>query len=407
MESRESIFIKGARANNLKNIDVTVPRGKFVVVTGVSGSGKSSLAFDTLYAEGHRRFAESLSSFARQFLGRIPKPKVDYITGIPPAIAVEQKVNTTNARSTIATTTEIYNYLKLIFAKIGKTYSPISGCEVVCDTEKSVLRYILDLPQGEYALIAAEQCFTEDNATETFLALKEEGFTRVVQGATGDVFRIDDVLSKKVPAPDPTSLAVLVDRVRVTGAGDDEMVSRTLDSLKTAFEKGQGHILCGLPSRMKHFSNVFEADGMHFDRPDENMFSFNSPIGACPVCGGFGKMVGIDESLVIPNPTLSVYDGAVACWRGEMMKYFKDQLVENAYRFDFPIFKPYNELTRQQKDLLWSGQKPLQDTVQVYDEPIQRQNDLPGLRRHPPEKGSTLRARGRQDHCGDDVDADR
>ena len=355
MESKESIFIKGARANNLKNIDVTIPRGKFVVVTGVSGSGKSSLAFDTLYAEGHRRFAESLSSFARQFLGRIPKPKVDYITGIPPAIAVEQKVNTTNARSTIATTTEIYNYLKLLFAKIGKTYSPVSGCEVVCDTEKSVLGYILTLPKGEYALIAAEQTFSRDNVTEMFLALKEEGFARVVDVKTGEIHRIDDLLSKKEDVRDLESLAVLIDRVRVTDADDDEMVSRTLDSLKTAFEKGQGHIFCGLPGEMRSFSNIFEADGMRFDRPDENMFSFNSPIGACPVCGGFGKIVGIDENLVIPNPTLSVYDGAVACWRGEMMKYFKDQLVENAYKFDFPIFKPYNELTVEQKDLLWRG----------------------------------------------------
>ena len=355
MEHNESIYIKGARANNLKNIDVSIPRGQFVVITGISGSGKSSLAFDTLYAEGHRRFAESLSSFARQFLGRVPKPAVDYIIGIPPAIAVEQKVNTVNSRSTIATTTEIYNYLKLLYAKIGRTYSPVTGLEVTCDTEKSVLEFMTGLPAGEYCLIAAQQALTADNATEQFLALKEDGFTRMVDVTTGAVLRIDDLLSQKAAAPQYESLAVLVDRVAVSAADDDEFTSRALDSLKQAFEKGDGRIWCGPSGALRPFSNLFEADGITFERPSENLFSYNSPLGACPECGGFGSLIGIDEKLVIPNPTLSVYDGAVACWRGEMMKYYKDELVNNAYKFDFPIFKPYNELSEAQKDVLWKG----------------------------------------------------
>ena len=355
MEHSDNIFVKGARANNLKNIDVEIPRGKFVVITGISGSGKSSLAFDTLYAEGHRRFAESLSSFARQFLGRVPKPPVDYITGIPPAIAVEQKVNTVNSRSTIATSTEIYNYLKLLFAKVGHTFSPVTGQEVTCDTERSVLEYMMTLKQGEYALIAADIQIDSDNVTELFLALKEEGFTRMVDSSSGDVYKIDDLLSHKETAGDYSSLALLVDRIRISTEGDDEFVSRSLDSLKTAFTRGAGRIFCGIPPRLQRFSNIFEADGILFDRPSENMFSYNSPLGACPVCGGFGTIVGIDENLVIPNPTLSVYDGAVSCWRGELMKYFKDELIANAYKFDFPIFKPYNELSKKEKDILWKG----------------------------------------------------
>ena len=355
MSVKDSIFIKGARANNLKNIDLEIPRGKFVVITGVSGSGKSSLAFDTLYAEGHRRFAESLSSFARQFLGRVPKPAVDYITGIPPAIAVEQKINTVNSRSTIATTTEIYSYLQILFAKIGHTFSPVTGSEVVCDTERSVLEYILTLTSGTFALIAARLQISDDNATETFLSLKENGYTRVLDVETGEIYRIDDILSHMVSPAGYGTLALLIDRLRVVGEDDGDFTSRTLDSLRTAFEAGQGHIFCGVPERLRHFSNIFEADGITFERPTENLFSYNSPLGACPVCGGFGNIVGIDENLVIPNPTLSVFDGAVACWRGELMKYFKDELVDNAYKFDFPIFKPYKDLTSAEKDLLWRG----------------------------------------------------
>ena len=355
MGDKDCILIKAARANNLKNIDVEIPRGKFVVITGVSGSGKSSLAFDTLYAEGHRRFAESLSSFARQFLGRVPKPAVDYITGLPPAIAVEQKVNTVNSRSTIATTTEIYNYLQLLFAKIGRTYSPVSGQEVVCDTEKSVLDYMLTLPIDGYVLIAAVQCITDENATEHFLSLKESGYTRMVDVSTGEVFKIDDILSRAATPGSLSNLALLVDRVRISVADDADFTARALDSLKTAFAEGGGHIFCGPSEAMRPFSNLFEADGISFERPSENLFSFNSPLGACPECGGFGKIVGIDENLVIPNPTLSVYDGAVACWRGELMKYYKDELVNNAYKFNFPVFKPYKDLTAEEKAVLWKG----------------------------------------------------
>lgn len=353
MENSGNIVIKGARVNNLKNIDVEIPRGRLVVVTGISGSGKSSLAFDTLYAEGHRRFAESLSSFTRQFLGKIPKPDVDFISGIPPAIAVEQKVTTANTRSTIATTTEIYDYLKLVFAKIGRTYSPVSGCEVKVDSAASVLAHMRTLPQGQYALIAAAMQLSEDNATETFLSLKEEGFARMVDCVSGGVFKIDDILGGKAAVDDYSRLALLIDRIKVSG--DDEFTARALDSLGTAFSRGGGRIYCGLQGALEPFSNLFEADGIRFEKPDENLFSYNSPLGACPECGGFGTVMGIDENLVVPNPTLSVYDGAIVCWRGEMMKYFKEELLKNAYKFDFPVFKPYNQLSKKEKDLLWSG----------------------------------------------------
>ncbi len=355
MENFGNIVIKGARVNNLKNIDVEIPRGRLVVITGISGSGKSSLAFDTLYAEGHRRFAESLSAFTRQFLGKIPKPDVDFISGIPPAIAVEQKVSTSNTRSTIATTTEIYDYLKIVFAKIGRTYSPVSGREVRVDSAASVLAHIRTLPQGEYALIAAALELNEDNATETFLQLKEEGFARLVDFTCGEAFKIDDILSGKAAGLALAHLALMVDRIRIGSAGDDEFAARALDSLGTAFSRGGGRIFCGLQGALEPFSNLFEADGIRFEKPEENLFSYNSPLGACPECGGFGTVMGIDENLVVPNPTLSVYDGAVVCWRGEMMKYFREELLKNAYKCDFPVFKPYNQLSKKEKDLLWSG----------------------------------------------------
>ena len=355
MQDNGTIFIKGARANNLKNIDVEIPRGKIVVVTGISGSGKSSLAFDTLYAEGHRRFAESLSSFARQFLGRVPKPAVDYILGIPPAIAVEQKVSTASSRSTIATSTEIYNYLRLLYAKIGRTFSPVTGQEVVCDSEKSVLEFLQSLPEGGFVLVAAELDLTPDEMTERFIGLKEQGYTRVVAVESGKVFKIDDLLSRKEKPADGSTLALLIDRIRLEDVHSDEFCTRALDSLKTAFEEGEGVVYAGVQEEMRRFSALFEADGIVFEKPDENLFSFNSPLGACPVCGGYGRVIGIDESLVVPNPTLSVYDGAIACWRGELMKYFKDELINNAYKFDFPIFKPYNELSDEERALLWSG----------------------------------------------------
>ena len=352
MEEQGNIFIKGARANNLKNFDLSLPRGKFIVITGISGSGKSSIAFDTIYAEGHRRFAESLSSFARQFLGRMTKPAVDYITGIPPAIAVEQKVNTTNPRSTIATTTEVYDYLRLLFVNAGRTYSPVSGREVVCDTAKSVLDYLLTLEEGSVALIAAMIDCESAKTVEFLLSLKEEGFSRLVDMRSGAFFKIDELLAGG-QVTDLRDKALLIDRVTV--ADDDDFRSRVLDSAQTAFAKGKGYIYAGPAGKLLSFSNIFEADGIIFEEPTENFFSYNSPLGACPVCGGYGKILGIDESLVVPNPTLSVYEGAIACWRGEVMGYCQDRLVENAYRFDFPIHKPYKDLTREQKDLLWNG----------------------------------------------------
>jgi excinuclease ABC subunit A len=352
MEQEGNIFIKGARANNLKNFDLSIPRGKFIVITGISGSGKSSIAFDTIYAEGHRRFAESLSSFARQFLGRMTKPAVDYITGIPPAIAVEQKVNTTNPRSTIATTTEVYDYLRLLFVYAGRTYSPVSGREVVCDTAKSVLDYLLTLEEGSVVVIASMIDCEPSKTVEFLLSLKEDGFSRLVDMRSGAFYRIDELLAAR-EISDLKDKALLIDRLTV--ADDDDFRSRVLDSAQTAFAKGKGYIFAGLAGKLRSFSNIFEADGIVFEEPTENFFSYNSPLGACPVCGGYGKILGIDESLVIPNPTLSVYEGAVACWRGDVMGYCRDRLVENAYLFDFPIHKPYKDLTREQKDLLWNG----------------------------------------------------
>ncbi|MBQ7221990.1 MAG: excinuclease ABC subunit A, partial [Bacteroidales bacterium] len=352
---KDAIFIKGARANNLKNIDVEIPRGKLVVITGISGSGKSSLAFDTLYAEGHRRFAESLSSFARQFLGRMSRPAVDFITGIPPAIAVKQGVTTSNPRSTIGTTTEINDYVRVLFAKIGHIYSPVSGVEVKCDTAKGVVDYLLTLKEKN-ALVAARIDWNGYEKVEKLMLLKESGFNRVVDYSTGEIYRIDDVLTRKV-TPDYDSLALLVDRLMLpeSAADEEDFLARALDSVETAFSAGQGHIFAGAPSSFRPFSNILEADGIVFEKPTEDLFSYNSPIGACQTCGGYGKTIGIDESLVIPNQALSVYEGAIACWRGEVMKYFFDQLVDNAYKFDFPIHKPYRELTPEQKELLWTG----------------------------------------------------
>lgn len=367
MEQRQYIRIKGARVNNLKGIDVEIPRDKFVVITGVSGSGKSSLAFETLFAEGQRRFAESISSFARQFLGRMSKPDVESITGIPPAIAIEQKVNTRNPRSTVGTTTEIYDYLRVIFAKIGRTYSPISGEEVVCDSMESVMQYLAD-KTGTLYLMADIKWEEEKYRIEKLLNLKEEGFSRVYiakqGGATqlGEILRIDALLSN-IDSYADRNVMLLVDRIALgeNGTEDDEVAARLMDSIKTAFEKGDGNICSAIQSpegngiAVRRFSSLFEADGMRFDKPEEWMFNFNSPLGACPVCGGLGQIIGIDESLVIPNAALSVYQDAIACWRGNTMSWFKEQLVLNAHKFDFPIHTPYNLLTPEQKRTLWEG----------------------------------------------------
>ena len=350
MEKKE-IHIRGARINNLQNIDVDIPLGKLVVITGISGSGKSSLAFDTLFAEGQRRFAESLSSFARQFLGRMSKPDVDLISGIPPAIAIEQKVNTRNPRSTVGTSTEIYDHLRLLFARIGKTYSPISGRQVRCDTAKSVAEYLCTLEKGSTALILADIRWQEEGKIEKLLNLKEEGFTRIAT-RDGRMARMEEALQHIGDFGGEWLL--LADRISIDT--DEDSVSRMLDSAQTAFAKGGG-FLCvwSEEAGARDFSNLFEADGIRFEEPSEHLFSYNSPLGACPVCGGYGKTIDIDESLVIPDPTLSVYQGAVACWRGEVMKQLKDELILNAHKFDFPVHKPYIDLTQAQKDLLWNG----------------------------------------------------
>lgn len=357
MADNGKILIKGARVNNLKNVTLEIPRGKFVVITGISGSGKSSLAFDTLFAEGQRRFAESLSSYARQFLGRMSKPDVDMIEGIPPAIAIEQKVNTRNPRSTIATTTEIFDYLRVIFAKIGRTYSPVSGTEVRCDTVNDVSEYILsgELPATVY-LLADIKWKERQDKVELMLKLKEEGYSRFYAG--GPV-RIEEIMKEAETGNYPEELYLLIDRLKISGMRtaqeDEDLGTRLHTSIQTAFNKGDGTMLIVRNDRCRVFNDRFEADGISFRRPDEYMFSFNSPLGACPVCGGLGKIIGISEDLVVPDKSKSIYDGAIMCWRGEKMGWFKEHLVKNAYRYDIPIFEPYCNLTQEQKDKIWKG----------------------------------------------------
>lgn len=365
-EDRQYIRIRKAEANNLKAIDVDIPLNRLTVITGISGSGKTSLAFDTLFAEGQRRFAESLSSFARQFLGRMSKPAVESISGIPPAIAIEQKVNTRNPRSTVGSTTEIYDYLRILFARIGETFSPVTGKKVECDTPASVLEAIrhkvMEIPEGESAvccILSETEWEDRGRRIEKLLNFKEEGFNRVFAGNA--VVKIDNVLSSPEQF-DGTEVFLLVDRFPAerNTFENEENLSGTMDSLRTAFEKGKGRIAVflsvpGGETGLFRYSNIFEADGMEFEHPTEWMFNYNSPIGACKTCGGLGKIIGIDESLVIPNQALSIYQDAIACWKGEVMKYFKEQLILNADKSGFPVHTPYQELTREQKDLLWNG----------------------------------------------------
>ncbi|TNJ46492.1 excinuclease ABC subunit UvrA [Tamlana fucoidanivorans] len=347
---KENIIIKGARLHNLKNIDVVIPRNKLVVITGLSGSGKSSLAFDTLYAEGQRRYVESLSSYARQFLGRLNKPKVDYIKGIAPAIAIEQKVNSTNPRSTVGTTTEIYDYLKLLYARIGKTYSPISGHEVKKDTVTDVVNYIKAFPEREKLLLLAPVILEEGRSmADKLKTLAQQGYARIK--INDEVLRIDelDVLE------DTHDVFLVVDRIITKN--EEDFYNRLADAIQTAFFEGRG--TCIIESikdtKQRHFSNTFEIDNMTFLKPNVHLFSFNNPYGACPTCEGYGDIIGIDEDLVIPNTGLSVYEGAIFPWRGESMSWYKDQLVNNSHKFDFPIHKPYFKLTDAQKQLIWSG----------------------------------------------------
>ena len=358
MADEGKIIIRRAKVNNLKDVTVEIPRGKFVVVTGISGSGKSSLAFDTLFAEGQRRFAESLSSYARQFLGRMSKPDVELIEGIPPAIAIEQKVNTRNPRSTIATSTEIYDYLRMIYARIGRTYSPVTGEEVKCHTVNDVMSHILDGETSVAYLLADLKWSTREDKVELMLQLKEEGYTRFF---TDRVVRIEEIMQRAQDGDYPSELYLLVDRVREPKADDEDLRTRLHASIETAFDRGDGvvYVRREIPGQdgneMKQFISRFEADGMTFEKPDEYLFSFNSPLGACPVCGGLGKIIGISEDLVVPDKSKTIYDGAIACWRGDKMGWFKDQLVRNAARHGIPIFEPYCNLSQDVKDIIWKG----------------------------------------------------
>ncbi len=352
------IIIKGAKVHNLKNIDILIPRNKFVVITGLSGSGKSSLAFDTLYAEGQRRYVESLSSYARQFLGRMSKPEVDYIKGISPAVAIEQKVNTRNPRSTVGTSTEIYEYLKLLFARIGKTYSPISGSIVKRHNVENVVDYILKCPDNNKVFILSVlKVINNRTLKEQLTILLQLGLNRIKIG--NDIFKIDEFIVNLKEKQIKDTIYIVIDRV-VVKHHDEELNSRLADSVQIAFYEGEGECHVEIIDennqiKRKVFTNRFEADGMTFEEPSVNLFSFNNPFGACKTCEGFGSVIGIDEDLVIPNKNLSVYEGAIVCWRGEKMEEWKDQLVMNAYKFDFPIHKPFYELTNEQKELLWTG----------------------------------------------------
>lgn len=364
-----NIIIKGAKVNNLKDISVEIPRNRLIVVTGISGSGKSSLAFDTLFAEGQRRFAESLSSYARQFLGRMSKPDVESIEGIPPAIAIEQKVNVKNPRSTVATTTEIYDYLRIIFARIGRTYSPISGKEVKCYSINDVMASILSGDSRTVYILADLNWGAREDKVELMLRLKEEGYSRFF-GDDG-IIRIEDIMRMADKGEYPESLNLLIDRLKLPAFkeclpyGDDgepwpgneweDLQTRLRSSIDTAFRMGEGRLILRKDNSVEEYSSRFELDGMTFRQPDEYLFSFNSPLGACPVCGGLGKIIGVSEDLVVPDKTKSIYDGAIACWRGESMGWFRDHMIKVAPRYGIPIFEPYCNLTQKVKDIVWDG----------------------------------------------------
>lgn len=356
LNPKKNIIIKGAQVHNLKNLDVAIPRNKLVVITGLSGSGKSSLAFDTLYAEGQRRYVESLSSYARQFLGRLDKPKVDYIKGIAPAIAIEQKVNTTNARSTVGTSTEIYDYLKLLYARIGKTYSPISGKEVKKDTVSDVVNEVKQFDLDSKLLLLSPIYVEKDRKIEEKLGvLLQQGFARIL--VDNDMIRLDELSTLNLKDLKKKEILLIIDRIVVKD--EEDFFNRLSDAVQTAFFEGKGTcFLQDLNTKKRFaFSNKFELDGIHFLEPNVHLFSFNNPYGACPVCEGYGNVIGVDEELVIPNTTLSIYENAVFAWRGESMGWYRDQLVNTAYLFDFPIHKPYFELSEAQKEMLWKGNK--------------------------------------------------
>lgn len=353
----KSILIKGARIHNLKNLTLAIPRNQFVVFTGLSGSGKSSLAFDTLYAEGQRRYVESLSAYARQFLGRMSKPEVDQIIGISPAIAIEQKVNSRNPRSTVGTSTEIYEYIKLLFARIGKTYSPVSGKLVRRDSVNDVVTWILSQRSDTKATIFCPLILKHNRTLEAQLKiLLQQGFIRVM--IDENIYRIEEIIDKETSSSDKYFL--IIDRLTVR-EDDPDLPSQLADSIQTAFYEGDGTCNCAVEYAGKRwietFSSRFEADGIAFEEPSVNLFSFNNPFGACKTCEGYGSIIGIDEDLVIPNKSLSVYEDAVACWKGEKMSEWKDELVNSAYKFGFPVHKPWYELTDEQQRLVWEGNK--------------------------------------------------
>ncbi len=363
LEPKKNIIIKGAQVHNLKNLDVAIPRNKLVVITGLSGSGKSSLAFDTLYAEGQRRYVESLSSYARQFLGRLDKPKVEYIKGIAPAIAIEQKVNTTNARSTVGTSTEIYDYLKLLFARIGKTYSPVSGLEVKKNTVTDVVNQVKTLAIDSKWLLLSPIYLEEGRKLEDKLkVLLQQGFSRIL--VDNEMIRLDAIESLKKPK----EILLIIDRIVVQD--DDDFYNRLSDAVQTAFFEGKGICyLQELESKKRYtYSSNFELDGIDFLEPNVHLFSFNNPYGACPVCEGYGNIIGIDEELVIPNTALSVFENAVYPWRGESMGWYRDELVNKSYKFDFPIHKPYFQLTDEQKELVWKGNSYFQGLNDFFKE---------------------------------------
>ncbi len=353
MSNTKSIHIKGARVHNLKNIDVEIPHNALVVITGLSGSGKSTLAFDTIFAEGQRRYVESLSAYARQFLGRIHKPEVDQISGIAPAIAIEQRVNTRNPRSTVGTTTEIYDYLKLLFARIGRTYSPKTGLEVRIYNEDEVSHIALEQMDGERLVIAAPLTLKpQQGLIEKLTLLLSDGLQRLQIGS--ETIFIEDFLPTVTDTTTLDGVSVVIDRLRVD-AQDDDTPTRLRDSVARAFRYGDGIVQLITPQKTMEFSSRFEADGVEFEQPTEHLFSFNSPLGACPRCEGYGKITGIDEDLVVPDKSKTIYEDAIACWRGDTMKAWKEELIKNAYKFGFPIHTPFYELSRDQKRLLWTG----------------------------------------------------
>ncbi|MDR2009484.1 MAG: excinuclease ABC subunit UvrA [Bacteroidales bacterium] len=364
MISCDCISLRGVKVNNLKNINIEIPHGKLVVITGLSGSGKSSLAFDTLFAEGQRRYVESLSSYARQFLGRMNKPDVDFIDGIPPAIAIQQKIITRNPRSTVGTSTEVYDYLKLLYARIGKTFSPVSGTEVKRHSVSDVVDTILGFEDGTRVLICFQYIFNKQQDIGLQLdLLSKQGYTRVV--INDEIIKIEDLINNSKKIKDK-GILVILDRVVVKS--DDNQSIRIADSIQTAFFEGRGEaiILSYINDKpVRHeFSNRFEADGIQFEIPTEHTFSFNNPVGACPECEGFGKILGIDEDLVVPNKNLSIYEDAVVCWKGDYMQQFKKDFIKKVTKYNFPIHRPYFELTEKEKDLLWNGNETVSG---IYD----------------------------------------